>query len=429
MAAVNQVRSFEIEAAWERADGVAAPELAATWCALEMTAGGRPVTLVDDIRGGGLRTALHTSAYPLAEWIATHWWTLREHVRPSATSPREWTWTRVGSEPWVRDHNLRAAGDGMAWPDLTIVPEGGVTRIVWNAAPGLAGQPVSFLTSGDLYLSTEALQRSLTRFVTQVLDRLSGSRISGTLLQQEWAALADLDHEEEEYAAAVARLGLDPFYVNDDVASQLEEISSILDSALLEEFLDSADPSRLPLASAWLERARDTATFKKPNLALGPITETTEGWPWENGYALARECREHLSLAPTDRIDLRDLVGFVHMGGDSAGLQGVVQIAEAGIGLVVPEEMRALTSTRFAQARALGISLLTTRSTTILDPVRTDLAKSSRAFAAELLAPAAGIAEYLHVFPGVTDRALDAVADRFDASPLLIQRQHENQLA
>jgi hypothetical protein len=83
MAAVNQPRGFEIKAAWERADGVATPELASTWCALEMTADDRPVTLVEDIRGGGLRTALHTSAYPLAEWIATHWWTLREHVRPS----------------------------------------------------------------------------------------------------------------------------------------------------------------------------------------------------------------------------------------------------------------------------------------------------------------------------------------------------------
>ncbi len=52
---------------WERAPGVTAPELAATWCRLEITVRGRSLTLVEDRRGGGIRRAVHTSAYPLAE--------------------------------------------------------------------------------------------------------------------------------------------------------------------------------------------------------------------------------------------------------------------------------------------------------------------------------------------------------------------------
>lgn len=68
----------------------------------------------------------------------------------------------------------------------------------------------------------------------------------------------------------------------------------------------------------------------------------------------------------------------------------------------------------------------------VVPDLRRDLAaagvEGDQVLAAELLASGAGIAEHLGV-PVVTDRALDAVAHHFDASPLLIQRQHENQLA
>jgi len=125
-----------LEVSWERAAGVVAPELAATWCSLEIDVAGQAATLVDDRRGGGLRRKVHTSAYPLAEWIAMRWWSLTQHVRPSAGSVRGWAWARAGQETWLRQHNLRGAGNGMPWPDLTLVPEGGVTRVVWP--PGRA---------------------------------------------------------------------------------------------------------------------------------------------------------------------------------------------------------------------------------------------------------------------------------------------------
>lgn len=87
-----------------------------------------------------------------------------------------------------------------------------------------------------------------------------------------------------------------------------------------------------------------------------------------------------------------------------------------------------MTATRFAQARALGLSLLVPPRLALLDPAHTDLAKQARAFAAELLAPADGISEYLSVFPTVSDPAIEAVAARYEASPILVQRQLDNQL-
>lgn len=431
MAAVTESRdSLLLTVDWERAPGVTAPELAATWCRLEIVLRGRPLTLVEDLRGGGIRRAVHTSAYPLAEWIASRWWSLREHSRPSATSSRGWTWANVGQLAWLRSHNTRAAGGGMPWPDLTVVPEGAVTRLVWTAGPGLRAQPVAFLTSGEEHLPSGAVLRALGRFVEQVLDRLTEAGVSGTPLQREWDALGALDADEQQFAAAAARLGLDPFDVDDRMAVHLEKLSHDYEPELLAELLDSADAARLAVAAQWVERASagGRLVLRTPPMSLPSAWHAPR--PWTYGYDLARTYRSGLGLQPTDRLELTELVGVTRVAGDAAGIQGLARTAEDGVGLALPEDTTtSSTATRFAQARALGISLLTTRTRVLLDPTGNHLARTSRAFAAELLAPADGIADYLTALPAVTDRGIEAVADRFDVSPVLVQRQHDNQLA
>ncbi len=77
---------------WEPAEGITAPELAATWCRLEVRVAGRVVSAVEDERTSSMRRAIFTSAYPLAEWIAENWWLLRAHVRPSTVPRGSWAW-------------------------------------------------------------------------------------------------------------------------------------------------------------------------------------------------------------------------------------------------------------------------------------------------------------------------------------------------
>ena len=417
--------------AWERSPGVVTPELAATWCSLSLTVDGNPVTLVADARGGGFRRRVHTSAYPLAEWIATRWWFLNAHVRPSAVSADRWRFSRSPQHLWLRHHNVRGAGGGMPWPDLTVVPEGGVTRLVWHAAAGTAGQPVTFLTSGDSYLPAREVRDVLTQIVVSVLDRLAEAGVRGTTLQEEWEALEQLDVEERQFAAAAARLGLDPFDVDADITVQLEAVSQDFEGSLLDEFLDSADPARLLTASEWLHRAKVLAI---PGTATGwddlPIAaDGHSDRPWQAGYAAASRVREHLQLDPRDKVDLDTLVATARVSGDSAGLQGLVAVRDGAVGLALPQEIGQSSARRFAQARALGLSVLEERTLALLDPTGTVSAKTSRAFAAELLAPAEGIAAYLREHPQVNDRALEAVARSFGTSPLLVQRQYDNQLA
>jgi hypothetical protein len=147
------------------------------------------------------------------------------------------------------------------------------------------------------------------------------------------------------------------------------------------------------------------------------------------GYAAARQIREILGLEPTAQLNTDRLVPETRLPGQSAGLEGFTQwVSDDQLVLVLPSGKRLAAAVRFAQARSLGLALASSQDEHLLDPVSTDLTKESRAFAAELLAPAAGIARYLYQLPAITDAAFDAVAARFNTSSLLIRHQYENQI-
>jgi hypothetical protein len=327
----------------------------------------------------------------------------------------------------------------MPWPDLTFVPEGNVTRAVWHGGRGLAGQPITFVSNGDGYLQTEQFLGELTHFVDLVIDRLQSAKVYDTPLAKEWQALRDTDNEEAAFADAAARLGLDPYSMAEQLQEDLVGVSQELDQPLLDEFLDSADPGQLGRALNWLREARSHASRlgrESATVAASELRgmrnsrpEIGDSRPWERGYAAARWLRDLLGLGPTGRLEIDDLVHTTRLTGRAAGIEGLIKVSPTDRPvLVLPTGKRLSTAVRFAQARSLGLILTSERDEHLLDPVSTDLSKESRAFAAELLAPAAGIARYFAALPAITDSAFDAVAARFRTSTYVIRYQYENQV-
>ncbi len=164
--------TFEVRIEWLDAPDVSTPELAATWARYEIWVGNRCVTQVEDA-DGTFRRSVYGSLYPLAEWTASNWWVLASHIRPSAIETRYWTWPNVRTYPWLGQHNLRGAGDGMAWPDLTFVAEGAVTRIVWAADTEMPMGPIRFASGGSGLVRTDEARQSLAGLVDNVLGRLT----------------------------------------------------------------------------------------------------------------------------------------------------------------------------------------------------------------------------------------------------------------
>jgi hypothetical protein len=428
--------AFVVRIEWLDAPGVSTTELASTWARYEIWIDGRCVTQVED-SDGTFRRSVYGSLYPLAEWVAANWWLLGNDIRPSAVDSRYWTWPSVRAQPWLVHHNLRAAGDGMAWPNLTVVPEGYITRAVWVPDRDRTLGPVRFVSVGDAWVRSEEVTEGLAKLVDHVLDRLAEAGLPKTRLSEEWAEIASTDEEEGAFCRTVARLGLDPYSVDDRTAAEVLDVAERLPVALAGDFFDSADPRDVRRAGAWTLRAlgaATTAAAMAPN-TLQPLYEATSTdsallvsaeRPWTTGYRMAQQVRQALEVRSIDRFDISPWVGKTTYGRDSAGIQGVAAVAQSRCGLV-----QGTSQTSFGQARALGRVLTRPQQHSfILSAARSHDERVAGAFAAELLAPAAGIRQALDALGGrLDDAAFDAVAGRFRVSPLVIRHQYENQLA
>lgn len=434
--------SFELRIEWLEAPGVTTPELAATWARYEIWAGDRCVTQLETT-DGTFRRSVYGSLYPLALWIASNWWLLTSHVRPSAVDTRYWTWQNARRYPWLAQHNMRAAGDGMAWPDLTLVAEGAVTRIVWSQddRPHLA--PIRFASEGSSVARTGEFHVELAQIVTHVLERLAEAGLPKTPLAEEWSALAGADEEEQAFCRTVARMGLDPYSVSDEMADEIIAIAARLPSELVNDFFDSADVTALASAADWTRRAMPIAgrAAARATRTLGTLQGVGQslaedmadgadaGRPWTLGYAMARQLRQELDVRDTDPFDVSDWVGLGDVRAPSGGIQGFVTVRDDRCGVVLGNRGLGVMATRFGQARAIGRVLARPgQRHFVLSAARADDERVARAFAAELLAPADGIRLALDAVGKNDDSALEAVAQHFRVSPLVIRHQYDNQI-
>jgi hypothetical protein len=405
---------------WDDGGGVRAKELQATWCRLEISIGDRFVTLLRDRRTGSFRQSIHVSAYPLAEWVAYHWWALQAAVaKPGLTSPAL---------------SLRSVGEGFPWPRLRFAPDSDSMLLQWERS---VDDRVDFVDEGTVRVDMQSFLRTAAAVVENTLSRLDDAGVPRTPLHDEWQAVNGLDDDERRFALAAARLGADPYDMPESVAAALVSASAALPPDLLDDVLTVAEPGSLQDLVAWVV----AAVPGRGSVAAPPAAGDLDGWrasvrastrrapgpaPWARGFAAARDVRPAVETSPSDPVGLDDVVvtlpqRFPHRSIDAVGNESDV------VRLVVPDG-RSRTGLRFSQARALYRALTTEHDRPFaLTSARTGVQQAERAFAAEFLAPITGIRERV---PGplstVTDDDIDRLADAFGVNPLVIRHQIDN---
>lgn len=433
--------NIDLRIEWLEAPDVATPELAATWARYELWVGDRCVTQVED-ESGNFRRAVYGSLYPLAYWVATNWWLLTSHIRPSEVETTYWTWPNVPAYPWLRQHNMRGAGDGMAWPNLTLVAEGSIARVVWAPLQDTV-RSVRFVSSGHALIQTDSFLHELIRIVENVLDRLRDQGLPKTSLAEEWGTIAETGAEEADFCKTVARLGLDPYSVSDQITNNVLDVASSLPPEVVSDFFDSADPAALLEAAQWTRRAMTGASraATKARERMSVLYESTLSGtqqdaesvlnrPWEYGYAMARQLRSAKGIQATNEFDISPWVGLSEVSAQSKGIQGFVVVEHDQCGLVSGISNQGTSGRRFSQARALGRVLASpSQRNFVLSAAHGDDERVSRSFAAELLAPAEGIRQYLDVIGKQDYSAMEAIASRFRVSPWVVRHQYDNQIA
>jgi len=416
--------AFDIE--WHRADGARSPELRATWGRLTIHLDEKPVTRVLDHAARSVRDSIYLPLYPLAEWLAVHWFPLLEEgAVPSRSGCPE-------------RHALSRAGEGFAFPDLRIFSEGEYVRIEWKGYNHPFAE-VSFLESGEAELPRGQVRQALSSLIEDVICRIRSEPLPyTTALEEEWRSVCQMDEEERGFCRAAGALGLDPFSVDETSAESIIAVNDALPASVCDEFFAAAALENLESQKEWIlgawDKAKDCTAGSEDLAELRAFVQ--RDWeqlatdePWKAGYRLARNVRRELGLNG-DAIPpgtLRDELGlgFAIRAEQSRTFDALAHMDEdSPQGRFVVAGLRE-DSQRFDYGRALFEYLTASAFPRLVSRSRTCRQKESRAFSAELLAPARAIGERLAGDTALPEEIGD-IAAVFGVSEMVIFHQIQN---
>lgn len=404
------------------------PELRATWASLGVEVNGEPVTRLYDTYLKSVRDRLFLPLYPMAEWVAQHWWHLLYETE---------THSRSSAPGYAHRHSLRYAREGYALPDVTFRPLGDTIELAWHATR-LPAHRLDFIGHGKVILAMEAVRDTFARFIQAVVERLHQYDLYDTPLEQEWVAIQRADAEEAPFCTAAARLGLDPYDVSDAEADAITEAASTVPASLQEAFFQAADPAHLTEQLTQLKQLLgEQLDVRTTRLAeLRQRFEPREQ-PWQEGYAYARDLRKwldirnkHLDSFPVlaDALGLKDTeMDQIIRPTDSARLFDVLVLINTSGSPCFAIDERREAARRFAFCRGL-FEFLTSKNggPLMVTRTRSEQQQRNRAFAAEFLAPAEMIQARLSKFirmEGIEPGEVEEIAQEFGVSPMIIGHQ------
>jgi len=408
-----------------------------TWCAFRMRVGGRKVTRIWDKTLREERSLLYLPGFSIAQWLVENWWTLLNEPSPTADLPKP----SSAHLAWIKRHCLRSAESGLLLPALYLFNDGRGIGVEWQADdPGaFRNMPGEFGDTGIDHLGKGATENVLAEFVSEILRRIEGlNDVRVDKLRENWRAIRGADVDEAAFCLVAGRMGIDPYdpsQVSDELATFVETAIGDPELPLARDLTEAAEPSFVASQWSWVQQTR--AMWK-----LGPIpgqapvsTDIAELSPSSQGYRLAAVVRERAGLAPSDSVHSVEHVAHVvakvpfraqeqnHAPG--SGVRAVVGWnGDHGIVVAGPHPQRA-SSVRFLAARGLYHALFACdRGERLVTDAYTWDQQVSRAFAAELLAPQAGLTARTG---GRTDRSkVEELAEEFGASTMRIEKQLEN---
>lgn len=434
---------MRLEFEWQEAPGVRDKVLAASWARLSLSVGDLCASEAIDLRSESRRTGIYGSLFPLAEWIIEHWWHLLYEPSPCSPVPAG----RAAPErmrSWVQRHNFLAARDGGSLPDLTISRDGDAVLIQWEADPlSRASTRIRFVGQGRAREDAAQLEESLGSFIDSVLGRLGESLRDNKDVDRvtaAWSAIRSADSVEAELCRSLAAMGVDPYdpeEATETLIAIVQRAIDVLPGELRADFFEGSDLRDLQSNLDWVEQAvaslRGTigcADFP----TIDPVTALTAH---DIGYLSARRVRsEFLGLAEDAPVpDLAALLvsrlgwapGCSRAVEGPTRLDGIVGLDNASSApLLLTAGERSGPAQRFRLARAAFFPVTRSlgSSARLLTAAVTRPQRASRAFAAELLAPAASLAR--RISGSLNDEDVEHLAEEFLVSPLVIRHQVEN---
>ncbi|MBM4061334.1 MAG: hypothetical protein FJ265_09615 [Planctomycetes bacterium] len=310
------------------------------------------------------------------------------------------------------------------WPSLWLVSDEGRTCAAWwDERTARAHSLVRYLDSGTAWLDREQAAAECAALIQSVLARLEDQGLETGGLREQWHAVLGADGEERRFCEAAAELGLDPYAATEASAAAIVTANEAVPPGLFHELAAEADIERLTAESLWCQRAAAAAATLqglpawsrlRGSLQLGVPVDG--GPPWRVGYSRAEQVRQLLKLGvgplPADVLGelaspetvVPSTTGRIALGFAREDAAGIVFGAMAG-------RVPAGTSKTFLRARAMHELLHGQGPAFLLTRANTREQATGRAFAAEMLVPAAAIRARIRDRVATGDDVVDIAAE------------------
>ncbi|MEQ8965822.1 MAG: hypothetical protein RID91_08365 [Azospirillaceae bacterium] len=395
----------------------------ATLAAAKITLGNKIITRNYDHRAGGERDYINVPLYPLALFIAEHWWPLLYGTDKS----RETFFSM--------NHYIDSAMKGFSFPGLTAWSSGDDDITVRAETEENPFQIIEFFTTSKFQVTIprEDIEENFYDLISSVLSRL-GDRARDTELERAWSRVLHSrdDSEERAYCIAAGRLGIDPY---DQDAPDISGFSIDLPGDLFGDLCEASTIDEIAEAADWArESRRRLADFPSVSIeGFGAFPARQVGMrAWDHGYEAARALRNRTRLDSNNpRRDIEALFGDA-VSAAALSLEGRHPRAIEGLAGHDKNDLRVAlprVSARHRRSTLCRAAFLAwrnrDRAMSAVTTASTIEQQSSRAFAAELMAPAEWLKQRAGDH-GLTEGDVEDIAEEIFCPNMTIAWQAHN---
>lgn len=366
------------------------------------------------------------SPEPLGKWMLYSFWRLLHEPGPGSENAK-------APASWRLAHELQGAGGGFDWPRVTICAQEDQIEIKSDSRVLLSTllSPERYIANGSIYIKTEDVQNGIRTFLKQTAenDIIHKDTIRG--LESELN-----DEYQSKRRKFEAMLGFNPNEAPKELMEFLEPMQSIknMDWKIIAELACGSNLvnfGRYQNQYEILKQQKDVAQNKEGNpikgkVRLPEIESPSSHRPWEYGREMAKSLRKKLGLNNCSVIHNKSILDYAGL--VSGDLESIPQTGKMSVCTRNDDELGyrfqdtfSPIARRFQLTRALGGWLATSADSSwlVISQASTWLQQVQRNFAAEFLAPVAGIKEMLDEH-GWSSRSVRFVSSHYVVSPWTI---------
>lgn len=380
---------------------------------------------------GDKNSHLTIPTYYLVEWLALNWWSFLYEPRKADQEDAE--------QDFRLRHWLGTARNGFALPDATFSPAGEKIEIVARSAY-LRFAQLNFIEAVSASVAVDKVRAELSSFIEQVLVRLTEKGVANSDAHEAWKRVTETTEEEEAYCRLVGSMGLSPYVSHPDIDEVLEKIGGKISDSMLRDLCEATNIGSFYRAAEltegiWQALAQSDPVHLRELLKVQrPVDATTKAYEW--GYRATDAARSALGIAHDDPLGSKEFFerlqfdpNFgIEVGRDAANISLIS-------GAVSREDDAMLVSLagtnpahrKFAGARAAFLAWSPSKKDSrLVTSGRTRDQQASRAFAAELLAPAKYLKKRLGNRGEVSPFTLDKISEEMGIAPTVVHYQAKN---